>query len=299
VVLYANNNNDNSNKKSSSRSKGVYARPSAAIERGSGFFIPGLEGGRVRIAVAALLGIANQFIAITSGDTSTNGSTDYVITNVFCTLLFLQAALESTTLLLPPTTTSTASAGNTDTDAGSASSNNNNNNNKQVQQYASSILLEKRAYSYYSWVASTLMALTPATCISILSSDKNDNDNDGNDMLLYQLTTSISTTSTTTVISKSTQERFWEILSQSKTGRVSVPPTTIITEEKQQQQGDDDDEEEEEEIKTIILQRISNQQCLVIYSNQLLPSFTKNDLKWIRKLANYIQLQQPTTTSSS
>ena len=34
---------------SNNKRKGVYSRPSAAIERGSGFFIPGLEGGRVRV----------------------------------------------------------------------------------------------------------------------------------------------------------------------------------------------------------------------------------------------------------
>ena len=41
---------DNNKKKSS----GVYARPSAAIERGSGFFIPGLEGSRVRLLFGIL-----------------------------------------------------------------------------------------------------------------------------------------------------------------------------------------------------------------------------------------------------
>ena len=35
--------------------KGFYVRPSAAVERGGGFFIPGLEGYKLRLAVALLL----------------------------------------------------------------------------------------------------------------------------------------------------------------------------------------------------------------------------------------------------
>lgn len=36
--------NEKTNTSPSARERGIYARPSAAIEKGSGFFIPGLEG---------------------------------------------------------------------------------------------------------------------------------------------------------------------------------------------------------------------------------------------------------------
>lgn len=36
--------------------RNLYVRPSAAIERGGGFYVPGLEGGRLRILVGALIG---------------------------------------------------------------------------------------------------------------------------------------------------------------------------------------------------------------------------------------------------
>jgi hypothetical protein len=47
--LYANNPRD-----SSSNKGGAYVRPSAAIERGSGFFVPGLEGPKIQCAVGIL-----------------------------------------------------------------------------------------------------------------------------------------------------------------------------------------------------------------------------------------------------
>ena len=35
--------------------RGFYIRPSAALERGGGFFIPGLEGSKLRFAIAFVL----------------------------------------------------------------------------------------------------------------------------------------------------------------------------------------------------------------------------------------------------
>lgn len=39
--------------------KGFYVRPSRAIEKGGGFFVPGLEGGRIRVVSAILLVFLN------------------------------------------------------------------------------------------------------------------------------------------------------------------------------------------------------------------------------------------------
>ena len=38
------------------KGSGYYVRPSAALERGGGFYVPGLEGYRLRLLVAAVLG---------------------------------------------------------------------------------------------------------------------------------------------------------------------------------------------------------------------------------------------------
>ena len=66
--LYAENNKK--------RNKGVYVRPSGAIERGSGFFVPGLEGSRVRVVVGSVLLLltAINHIILSSG----SSDSDYI-----------------------------------------------------------------------------------------------------------------------------------------------------------------------------------------------------------------------------
>ena len=59
--LFATNNDkpSSSSTSKSARERGIYSRPSAAIERGSGFFIPGLEGPRIRILFGMTVLLAN------------------------------------------------------------------------------------------------------------------------------------------------------------------------------------------------------------------------------------------------
>ena len=66
TTLFATSNEESSptttattNTSKSARERGIYARPSAAIERGSGFFIPGLEGPRIRILFGITVLIAD------------------------------------------------------------------------------------------------------------------------------------------------------------------------------------------------------------------------------------------------
>ena len=51
--------------------QGVYSRPSAAIERGSGFFFPGLEGPKIRLASGAAILVAVGVNHIISADHTT------------------------------------------------------------------------------------------------------------------------------------------------------------------------------------------------------------------------------------
>ena len=50
------------------QAKGFYIRPSAAIERGGGFFIPGLEGAKLRIALGGGLLVLSGLSIAASGD---------------------------------------------------------------------------------------------------------------------------------------------------------------------------------------------------------------------------------------
>jgi hypothetical protein len=40
-------------------------------------------------------------------------------------------------------------------------------------------------------------------------------------------------------------------------------------------------------IRSVVLQRINDQLCWMMVSNQLLASFTTNDLQWLGQLAKY------------
>ena len=86
---------DGNNFKSSRGMKGMYQRPSKAIEQGGGFFIPGLEGERIRIAsslfLLSLYGI--NHISSTSADTSVTISAVVGLFMVF--ILFLQGSSSS------------------------------------------------------------------------------------------------------------------------------------------------------------------------------------------------------------
>lgn len=67
------------------QAKGFYIRPSAAIERGGGFFIPGLEGPKLRIAVSGLV------VALVTANHATAPSGGPAI--VFSELLAVAAAI--------------------------------------------------------------------------------------------------------------------------------------------------------------------------------------------------------------
>ena len=60
-------NGSDDNKATKKKTTGVYARPSAAIERGSGFFIPGLEGSRVRL-LFGILALVLTYVNNSLGD---------------------------------------------------------------------------------------------------------------------------------------------------------------------------------------------------------------------------------------
>ena len=66
---------------SSARERGIYARPSGAIERGSGFFIPGLEGYKIRL----LFGLVVLIVDALTAFTTTGGSGPPTITTAATT----------------------------------------------------------------------------------------------------------------------------------------------------------------------------------------------------------------------
>jgi hypothetical protein len=74
-----------------------------------------------------------------------------------------------------------------------------------------------------------------------------------------------------------------EQVRQSKGGRIALPlthPAVVAL----CSNSDDDD------TRTVVLQRITDDSCWMMSSDQLLASFTKQDLKWLGQLANYINV---------
>lgn len=49
------------------KKQGVYVRPSAAIERGSGFFVPGLEGSKIRLVAGVVLLLVTLILGLVDG----------------------------------------------------------------------------------------------------------------------------------------------------------------------------------------------------------------------------------------
>ena len=257
-------------KKPTEKPSGVYARPSAAIERGSGFYVPGLEGSRVRIlfgVLVLLLSYVNNLLGL--GDSNLEAvqfSEKMVI--FFGTLLLIQGLVEAAKeagLGLQLETDKDSK------DANSASSS--SSSSKQLSQMIQgSLRSEEEMAEKVKWAAATYVALTSATHALLL-------DEEGGDFeLLYSLG-DITSQGQTSAEMEGIQAAL-ETVYRSKGGRVSVPDShpcaTLLPEDNR---------------RCILLQKVEiegRRRCLMIGSNQLLVAFTKNDLKWLGTLGGYL-----------
>ena len=233
------------------KKEGVYVRPSAAIERGSGFFVPGLEGPKVRLASGIVLFCALVFIVTTSPAYYASNNFANGLTAVFATIVLLQAAIEfqkeagSSQLLIQ---------------SGAAVPN--------LVTWTKQWFVPEADASWrerVEWAASSFLSLTSATNIVLLGPGKvvfslgsNDIDTNQPESCLAALNT----------------------LSESKSGRVAVPlshPSVAFF---------------PSDARCIILQRVNekSQLCWIVASNQLLASFTKQELTWLGRLAEYVDV---------
>jgi hypothetical protein len=274
---------------------GVYSRPSAAIERGSGFYVPGLEGSRVRslfgILVSALCYLNHSSAGSQQLPTELPGSqfVSEFITYSFGLLLILQGLVEFGKETLTETP-----LGPTESLQELSSS-----SSLSLTQRSSSMLRNQSVESL-QWIAASLISLTPATHVLLIEMI-------GDDQNGRQYSSTTATTTDSSVLfqlgdfsseqEEGQQERRKMFIEaaitaafQSKGGRISVPTThpaaQLIPEPFR---------------RCVLLQRLdstskrsslpSRRRCLVIGSDSLLPAFTKNDLLWIGSLATYAQLE--------
>ena len=285
--LFAKNNNEKSTTTTSksARERGIYSRPSAAIERGSGFFIPGLEGPRIRILFGVTVLIADGanhvFAESQVGD---NGQLiAEVLSAGYGAFLLLQGLIESGVgargaakggsddLIVEN------SSDDVDNSVGESAISSSSSSSSSSNGFPPATEGNKSAMNSMKRLAQTIVSLTPATYFLVAneedgilyrygiwdrdnnkSSDEEEEEEDDD----------------TTIIKLAL-----DAIGSSRAGRVALPsdhpaskllPTSAT--------------------RCILVQSIDGygsggKSCLIIGSDTLLPAYTKNDLRWIGQLA--------------
>ena len=267
-------NGSDDNKATKKKTAGVYARPSAAIERGSGFFIPGLEGSRVRL-LFGILALVLTYVNNSLGGVTTGGfgvsETVAVLAGI---LLLLQAAVEFGQELgfgvEQPSAASTVGA-----DGVGAASASSSSASANLEQRIAPSLVDKGdvAVDAIKWAAATYVALTPASHVIVVE----DGGEGTEPSLLYEPGNSADGDSDTESGARAAIDEVYK----SKGGRISLPADHPAAVGLLPESGR----------RCVLLQRISSNEgrrlCMVVGSNQLLQAFTKNDLRWLGRLAQY------------
>lgn len=297
-ALFAGDGNSKPNK-----AKGVYVRPSGAIEKGSGFFVPGLEGPKVRLVIGIVLLVATAVNHFLVGDVGSfgrdnlNEGNDEILsfsegTAILYSLLILfQSAIEYAKEALPEPTAATSGAAKGKGGGGSARASSIDNTEVLEQKWSTkaSSSGDPSESSYRSgvqWAAASYLSMTPTTQILLLARDK-----DGeNESVRYRLGSEETENGDATTISSGVSAALVE-LSNSKGGRIALPLThpaaTALLGASGESDGSSDGNGSK--LRTIILQRITDDSCWMVASDQLLAGYTQGDLKWLGRLAGYVE----------
>ena len=249
-----------------------YSRPSAAIERGSGFFFPGLEGPRVRLLFGVVLLLLTFVNRITSPTTISTLSFEEIIAISYSLLVLFQAVIEfgKEELIVE---------GDGKTNNVSSKKQQQQQQEDLVQQWTTAIDLDDDFQSKVSWAAASYLSVTPASQIMLLSKVKKEMN-----VIVYRLGGKQIQPDKDNNDETESQgiDAALKQLSQSKGGRLSLPlthPAAIAL----------CPDTTNDNIRTIVLQRITNDSCLMMTSDQLLASFTPADLKWLGQMGSYLQ----------
>ena len=288
TVIFAANDNNNTPKKQG-RAQGVYVRPSGAIEKGSGFFVPGLEGPKVRLVIGlVLLGatVINHFLLLGSfGSAPKIDGSEAVESSflnfsettavVYSILILFQSAIEYAKETLPEAYGEATSKGKT---KGNTKPLIDNNTEVLEQKWSSISESANESSSYRSrvqWAAASFLSMTPTTQIMLLTAEEG---------IQYRLGTFSKTANDSSGVSAALEE-----LSKSKGGRIALPLThPAVTSLLGTAPISSDDDEASSKLRTVILQRITDDSCWMVSSDQLLAGYTGGDLKWLGNLAGYV-----------
>ncbi len=255
------------------KKEGVYVRPSGAIEKGSGFFVPGLEGPKVRLVIGGVLLGATAVNHVLLGGVGSFGdeAKEQLLTSTFLSfsettavvyslLLLFQSAIEYAKEALPEA-------------SGDATNNKSTiiaDNTEVLEQKWSSKSIEEAYRSSVQWASASFLSMTPTTQILLLTKE---------DGIRYRLGSATSDVEDAiSGVSAALEE-----LSKSKGGRIALPLTHPAATSLLGTSNDDSSK-----LRTVILQRITDDSCFMVSSDQLLAGYTGGDLKWLGKLAGYV-----------
>ena len=300
-LLASSDDNDKNTKKK--KAQGVYVRPSGAIEKGSGFFVPGLEGPKVRLVIGVVLLTATAVNHFVLGNQGSFGSrprdvdSDFgeilsfseVTAIVYSVLLLFQSAIEYAKEALPESYGEAVNQRSKTSGSTKASSVLKDNTEVLEQKWSSSIDESNDNSSYRSgvqWAAASFVSMTPTTQMMLLAQN-GDTDRGIQYRLGSQQERSVSTETIESGVAAALDE-----LSKSKGGRIALPMTHPAVKLLGDVAGSEPANEEEtsggNKFRTVILQRITDELCWMVASDQLLAGYTKGDLKWLGKLAGYV-----------
>jgi hypothetical protein len=311
--------NDNSsqaaNRATTTTRKANYVRPSAAIERGSGFFIPGLEGSKVQWFAAGVLSIllaVNRYYydnVMANPDEanmpmSAIGQGEEMIALIFILLVFLQATIQTLRqrqrqeLLQQQqsqiTTSTTASS--------SKSSSLQSADLFLKQWYSSTTQNDNNVWkSKVEWVTTTLLDLTPATHVMLIDASQvlyrsqlpsmptPSQDTDSND-------TTDKSASRKDATSVDTNARvckqLMDLLSESKSGRIALPLDQEWTVDAVKALLGSSASQDAAEMESVWLQRLegaSSQGLVLCSTTQSIAQWKPRDRTWVQQLVEYIK----------
>jgi Cofactor assembly of complex C subunit B, CCB2/CCB4 len=255
------------------RRSGVYVRPSAAIERGSGFFVPGLEGFKVRILVGSVVILFTIFnhwydqqyvIPESVASTSMSGNTfSEGLAIVYGILVLLQGIIEARRESLSSLTSPNENTVQADA------------NLKIFQQQWS--IEDSDQYSDWrrkvEWAASTFLSLTPATSMLLIGPGK----------VIFSLGIQPRRTVSDEEEALGCSTAL-ATLAQSTSGRVSLPTNHVSIQNLVSSAVDSSTDMP----RCVVLQRVDDQLCWLMTSDQLLVAFTAYDLQWLGQLAKRV-----------
>eukprot|EP00527_Entomoneis_sp_CCMP2396_P005006 CAMPEP_0198144408 /NCGR_PEP_ID=MMETSP1443-20131203/15495_1 /TAXON_ID=186043 /ORGANISM="Entomoneis sp., Strain CCMP2396" /LENGTH=278 /DNA_ID=CAMNT_0043807795 /DNA_START=13 /DNA_END=846 /DNA_ORIENTATION=- len=203
---------DDQSKKKIGRKEGVYVRPSAAIERGSGFFIPGLEGPKVRLAggtVLLVLLAVNHFLS--SSIISSGNVFSEALAAAFSILVLVQGLIEYTK---ENRRESLIVEGRGGSSSGSAAATTTTTVSSSFTQQWLVPVNDAVWKSRVEWSAASFLSLTPADHIALI----------GPGSIVYWQGSSAPPNGENNNVAKGCQAALDTCL-QSKSGRVSLPPS--------------------------------------------------------------------------